>query len=140
MITTQPQHVLKLFLLYWFNISIRQSLTLLPEALRQIKPILLPIFLLFRDNGITVQIMIYQLYCEGFMFLLVLFIAIIPIENDVLISRIVGILFNFIVFVIQPLFYLNGDFNFRERVLQKGLLRALKKELFEKNIQIQPVC
>jgi hypothetical protein len=77
------------------------------------------------------------------MFLLVLFIAIIPIENDVLVSRIVGILFNFIVFVIQPLFYLNGDFNFRDRlgdrVLHKGLWRALKKELFESNSQIQPV-
>ena len=83
--------------------------------------------------------MTYQLYCEVFMFLLVFFIAIIPIENNVLVSRIVGILFNFIVFVIQPLFYLNGDFNFRERVLQKGLWRALKKELFEKNTQIQTV-
>ena len=96
-------------------------------------------FPFFRDNGITVQIMTYQLYCEVFMFLLVLFIAIIPIEIDVLIHRIVGILFNFMTFVIQPLFYLNGDFNFRERVLQKGLRRALKKELFERNSQIQPV-
>ena len=83
--------------------------------------------------------MTYQLYCEVFMFVLVFFIAIIPIENDVLISRIVGILFNFIVFVLQPLFYLNGDFNFRDRFLQKGLWRALKKELFENNTQIQPV-
>ena len=93
----------------------------------------------FRDNGITIQILKYQLYCEGFMFLLVLFAAIIPIENDVLVYRIIGIMYSFVVFVMQPLFYLNGDVNFRNRVLQQGLWKALDQELFQRNTQIQPI-
>ena len=96
--------------------------------------------LFFRDNGITVQILKYQLYCEGFMFLLILIVAIIPIGNDALATRILGSLYSFVVFVIQPLFYLNGDVNFRNRVLQKGLLRALYQELFPSNNQIQPIA
>ena len=98
------------------------------------------IFAFFRDNGITVQILKYQLYCEGFMFLLVLFTAIIPIENDVLVYRIVAILYSFVVLVMQPLFYLNGDVNFRNRVLQQGLWKALDRELFQRNTQIQPIA
>ena len=74
------------------------------------------------------------------MFLLVLFVSIIPIENDVLVSRILGILYNFVVFVIQPLFYLSGDVNFRNRFLQQGLWIALKRELFQGNTQIQPIA
>ena len=96
------------------------------------------LLLFFRDTGITIQILKYQLYCEGFMFLLVLFTAIIPIENDVLVYRIIGIMYSFVVFVMHPLFYLNGDVNFRNRVLEQGLWRALKKELFLSNTQIQP--
>ena len=81
----------------------------------------------------------YQLYCEGYMFLSMLVIAIIPIENDIFVGRILGNLFNFVDFVLKPLFYLNGDINFRNRVLEQGLWRALKKELFQSNTQIQPV-
>ena len=91
----------------------------------------------FRDNGITIQILKYQLYSEGFMFILVLFMVIYrnrtAIEDPLF-------LFNFVIFVIQPLFYLNGDVNFRNRVLQKGLLRALYQELFPSNNQIQPIA
>ena len=95
-----------------------------------------PYFFFFRDNGITVQILTYQLYCEIFMILLALFN---PRGKDFFVNRILGTIYNFVVFVIQPLFYLNGDVNFRNRVLQKGLWRALKKELFQSNTQIQPV-
>ena len=97
-------------------------------------------FCFFRDNGITVQILKYQLYCEGFMFLLVLFTAIIPIENDVTVYRILAIMYSFVVFVMQPLFYLHGDANFRNRVLQQGLWKALDRELFQRNTQIQPIA
>ena len=72
----------------------------------------------------------YQLYTELFMFLLVGFLTVIPIEKGILMTRIFGILNNFAVFVIQPLFYLNGDVNFRNRVLHNGLWKALKRELF----------
>ena len=83
------------------------------------------------------------------MFLLVLFLVIsviyrnrIVIEDDGMESNIryPGILYNFVVIVIQPLFYLNGDVNFRNRVLQQGLLRALYQELFPRNNQIQPIA
>ena len=62
-----------------------------------------------------------------------------PRGKDFFVNRILGTIYNFVVFVIQPLFYLNGDVNFRNRVLQKGLWRALKKELFQSNTQMQPV-
>ena len=88
---------------------------------------------LSRDNGITIQIMTYQLYTELFIFFDLLFFAIIPIEPKRLMHRINGILTTFVMFVILPLFYLNGDSNFRNRVLHQGLWKALKKELFQTN-------
>ena len=89
------------------------------------------LFISCSDNGITIQIMRYQLLTELAMFIALLFIAIIPIERNIMILKIFGILANFLFFVIQPLFYLNGDVNFRCRVLRHGLLKAMKKELFE---------
>ena len=44
--------------------------------------------------------------------------------------KIVGVVTTFAIFVVQPLFYLNGDANFRNRVQTQGLWKALKKELF----------
>ena len=61
-------------------------------------------------------------------------VALIPIENDIFVGRILGNLFNFVDFVLKPLFYLNGDINFRNRVLEQGLWRALKKELFQSQV------
>ena len=89
------------------------------------------LFISCSDNGITIQIMRYQLLTELAMFIALLFIAITPIERNTMILKIFGILANFLFFVIQPLFYLNGDVNFRCRVLHHGLLKAMKKELFE---------
>ena len=73
------------------------------------------------------------------MFLVVLFVAIIPWKNNIFTSRILGILWTFVVFVIQPLFYFNGDVNFRNRVLQQGLCRALKREFFQTKEEFQKV-
>ena len=70
-------------------------------------------FPFFRDNGISIQIVISQLYCEMFMFLLIFLFLIIPIEKPILLIRIIGLINSFVVFVVQPLFYLNGDINFR---------------------------
>jgi hypothetical protein len=42
----------------------------------------------------------------------------------------------FAIFVISPLFYLNGDANFRNRVLHQGMWKALKQELFQTNTTI----
>ena len=92
---------------------------------------------LFRDNGITIQISIYQIYSEIFMFLTVLiFIA---IEKTLFWARIFSFISSTMIYVIHPIFYLFGDKNFRKRVLNQGIWRALKKELFPNNSEIQPV-
>ena len=88
-------------------------------------------FTFFRDNGITIEIACYQLCTELGLFVVTLIFGFLPIERNTLILRIFQILANFMMFVVQPLFYLNGDINFRNRVLHQGLWRALNKELFE---------
>ena len=95
----------------------------------------------FRDNGITIQISIYQIYTELFMFLILLIFIPITIfgpktENW---TRIFGIFTSIMCFVIRPIFLLFGDVNFRRRVLDQGIWKALKKELFSNNAEIQPV-
>ena len=72
----------------------------------------------------------YQLFTEVVMFIGLVIVMVIPIERSMKMLKIYGILSNFFIFVIQPLFYLNSDVNFRNRVLHQGLWRALKKELF----------
>ena len=93
------------------------------------------------DNGITIQISIYQIYSEIFMFLILLIFIPITIfgpktENW---TRIFGIFTSIMCFVIRPTFLLFGDVNFRRRVLDQGIWKALKKELFSNNAEIQPV-
>ena len=78
--------------------------------------------------------MTFQLYIELITFLaLLLFGILLPY------SEIAGILITFLIFVVQPLFYLNGDVNFRNRVQNQGLWKALKKELFQMNWRIQTI-
>ena len=56
--------------------------------------------------------------------------GLIPMERNLLMLKINSIIIPFATFVIQPLFYLNDDVNFRQRVLHVGLWKALKRELF----------
>ena len=86
-----------------------------------------------RDNGITIQIMSYQVYTELILFLGLLMFGLLPIKKNMVVLEIVRGLSNFAIFVVQPLFYLNGDVNFRNRVQNQGLWKALKKELFQTN-------
>ena len=95
--------------------------------------------IIFRDNGITIQIMIYQVYTELILFLGFMILTLLPIEKNMIFQKFAGVLSTFSIFVIQPLFYLNGDSNFRNRVQNEGLWRALKKELFPMTSQIQPM-
>ena len=83
--------------------------------------------------------MSYQVYTELSLFLGFMILFLLPIERDMIVHKFEGILFTFAIFVIQPLFYLNGDVNFRNRVQNQGLWRALKKELFLMTSQIQPM-
>ena len=89
---------------------------------------MVPIF--FRDNGITTQIMTYQLYVEVVVVFWAIIFGMIPFERNLLMLKINSTIGPFATFVIQPLFYLNGDVNFRRRVLHRGLWKGLKKELF----------
>ena len=61
------------------------------------------------------------------------------IEKTPFWARIVHCFTIVVIYVIQPMFYLNGDKNFRTRVLEQGIWKALKKELFQSNAEIQPV-
>ena len=61
-------------------------------------------FAIFRDNGISIQILMYQLYCEVFLFLLTLVFFIMPIETNLMLQRIMGLINNVVVFIVQPLF------------------------------------
>ena len=71
------------------------------------------------------------------MFLTVLiFIA---IEKTLFWARIFSFISSTMIYVVHPIFYLFGDRNFRTRVLNQGIWKALKKELFPNNSEIQPV-
>ena len=83
--------------------------------------------------------MSYQVYTELFLFLGLLIFGLIPFEKNMVVMEIVKVLSNFAFFVVQPLFYLNGDVNFRNRVQNQGLWKALKRELFQTNSHIQSV-
>ena len=73
----------------------------------------------------------YQMYTEILVFMLVIFFLIfLPVGMDTLVLNIIGTVTTFMTFVVQPLFYLGGDVNFRNRVLHKGLWLAIKTELF----------
>ena len=94
----------------------------------------------FRDNGISIQLMKYQMYTEIFVFVLVIFfILYLPVGMDILVLNIIGTVTTFMTFVVQPLFYLSGDVNFRNRVLHKGLWLAIKTELFPTPNIVEPV-
>ena len=83
--------------------------------------------------------MSYQVYTELILFLGLLIFGLLPIKKNIVVLEIVRGLSNFAIFVVQPLFYLNGDVNFRNRVQNQGLWKALKKELFQTNSQIRPI-
>ena len=70
----------------------------------------------FRDTGITIQISLYQLCTEwaSFFFMIILGIMKNYIDRSITFIRIGEISNVFVMFVIQPLFFLNGDPNFRQ--------------------------
>ena len=94
---------------------------------------------IFRDNGTTIQIMSYQVYTELILFFGFMILLLLPIEKDMIVQKFARIFSAFAIYVIQPLFYLNGDVNFRNQVHNQGSWRNLKKELFPMTSQIQPM-
>jgi hypothetical protein len=91
----------------------------------------------FRDTGISLQIQLYQLYSEIFVFLtynfsVFLFLFFNPIDTIFVREGFVLPVAQFIVYVVQPLFYLHGDPSFRQSCVNLGIWNALKISL--------PVC
>ena len=85
----------------------------------------------FRDTGISLQIQLYQLYSEIFVFFSVLlFLSFNPIDTIFVREGIILPVAQFIVYVVQPLFYLHGDPSFRKSCMDQGIWHALKKALF----------
>ena len=83
---------------------------------------------LFSDTGISLQIQMYQLYSEFFVFVFsALFSFLLPISFG---RKAASTVIGFIYFVVQPLFYLHGDDSFRNRLMNQGIWQALKMELF----------
>ena len=70
------------------------------------------------------------MYTELILFIMLMISGLLPIEKNMVVMKTVGVVTTFAMFVVQPLFYLNGDVNFRNRVQNQGLWKALKKELF----------
>ena len=85
----------------------------------------------FRDTGISLQIQLYQLYSEIFVFLTsivsgFLYLIVNPL-NTIFVGKVIMSVSQFIVYVVQPLFYLHGDPSFRKSCMDQGIWHALKK-------------
>ena len=88
------------------------------------------VFSLFRDNGITIRMLKYQIVTEIFMMIVFLFFVLeVGLVGNIMRNKIFDSINMFVMYCIQPLFILNGDVNFRDRVLRHGFLNALKTEL-----------
>ena len=98
------------------------------------------VFSLFRDNGITIRMLKYQIVTEIFMMIVFLiFILEVGLVGNIMRNKIFDSTNIFVMYCIQPLFILNGDVNFRDRVLRQGFLKALKTELFFDELSIHVI-
>ena len=72
----------------------------------------------------------YQIVTEIFMMIVFLFFVLeVGLVGNIMRNKIFDSINMFVVYCIQPLFILNGDVNFRDRVLRHGFLNALRTEL-----------
>ena len=81
----------------------------------------------------------YQLYSEFFLFVFtyVFYLASKIFWGRQVMSLDKTIVTHFVMFVVQPLFYLHGDGRFRKRIINQGIWKAFKRELSYKP-QIEP--
>ena len=77
----------------------------------------------------------YQLWSEVFVFVIYLFLAFFLSffnrMNRMLIGKVSQLVIQFVVYVVQPLFYLHGEASFRNNCINQGISHALKKVLFD---------
>ena len=97
--------------------------------------VLIHCILFFRDNGISLQIQMYQLWSEVFVFVIYLFLAFLLSffnrMNRMLIGKVSQLVIQFIVYIVQPLFYLHGEASFRNSCINQGIYHALKRAVFD---------
>ena len=89
----------------------------------------------FQKDTDFIQLSLYQIYCELFMFFIVFIISKLTIST-VVGKFILPSLTSFMMYGIKPMFYFNGDVNFRRRAHQQGIWKALKKEFFPDHTEI----
>ena len=93
-------------------------------------------YVFFRDTGVSLQIQMYQLYSEIFVAIMYPFLTFLQSflneSTRILVGRVILCVIQFIVYVVQPLFYLHGDPSFRKSCMDQGKWYALKKALFKR--------
>ena len=115
------------------NSPLYNLISVLPGFICKRMNMLIKCIFFFRDTGISLQIQLYQLYSEIFLFLTsivsgVLFLFVNPI-NTIFVGKVTFSVAQFVVYVVQPLFYLHGDPSFRQSCLNLGTWNALKRAL-----------
>ena len=116
------------------NSPLYNLISVLPGFICKRINMLIKCIFFFRDNGISLQIQMYQLYSEIFVFFTYLFLTFLlsflnPIHK-ILVGRAIQSAIQVILYVVQPLFYLHGDPSFRKICMDQGIWCALKRALF----------
>ena len=89
------------------------------------------IFLYNRDNGISIQISIIQWSIEIVNQIVYVCFVLFLHGNSYFIDRLMGLYVISFTMIVQPAFYLNGDYKFRRDWDKKGPIRAIKSAVWD---------
>ena len=93
--------------------------------------IIILIFLHRRDNGISIQISILQWGIEIVNQIVYVCFVLFLHGNSYFIDRLMGLYVISFTMIIQPAFYLNGDYKFRRHWDKKGPISAIKSAVWD---------
>ena len=93
--------------------------------------IIILIFLHHRDNGISIQISIVQWGIEIVNQIVYVCFVLFLHGNSYFIDRLMGLYVISFTMIIQPAFYLNGDYKFRRNWDKKGPISAIKSAVWD---------
>ena len=88
-------------------------------------------FIIFRDNGIVIETSKLQLALEVIFSLSVHTAYFVIPRSYFVFDRFISLTIFIVPFVVQPLFFFVGDLRFRTRVQNRGLIKAIKMEIFD---------
>ena len=88
---------------------------------------------LFRDNGIVISTSVIQWILEMIHLMIYQTFVYIIHGYSTTSDKFFNLYFFSFVLIIQPIFYLHGDWTFRKNLDQRGLFYALRFALFNKN-------